>query len=470
MKNSIKANFIYSTAYQLMIIVLPLITTPYISRVLGKDGIGTYAYSYSIANYFALFILLGLNNYGNRTIARVRDDKNILKRTFWSIYSMQLLCGILICIAYMTYIVLIAKDKQIAWIFFLYVLSVVLDINWLFSGLEKFKLISLRNTYIKLLSTVAIFVLVKEASDVWKYCLLLACAAMASQVIMWPNAMKLVGLAKITVADIRPHIKPNLILFLTVLATSLFKIMDKIMLGLITTKEQVGLYESSERVIIVPIALITSLGMVMLPYVSNVVANGGNEKSIEIIKKSMKIALFSSSATCFGIMGISNEFVPVFYGSGYELCVTLFAILLPSCIFLAFANVVRTQYLLPNGMDKEYIVSAFIGAGINIVINLLLIPKTGAIGAAWGTLFAEAGVCCFQSYAVRKGLPIKELILDGLPFVISGLFMYILLILIDFTNLGLIGILSKVVIGATSYLVILFILFKLSKLLRGQGN
>lgn len=422
---TIKKNFIYNTIYQILIIVIPLITTPYVSRVLGAEGIGTYSYTYSIANYFSIFILLGLNNYGNRSIAQVRDNKQLLSKTFYSIYCLQLFMGIIVITIYMLYCVFFADDISISLVMAIYVVSNIFDINWLFFGLEKFKLTVTRNIIVKIVTTILVFVFVKSNSDIWKYCFIMVLGMLVSQVVLWPYVIKTIHRTRITIKDIVVHIKPNLLLFVTVLATSLFKIMDKIMLGAMTSEVQVGFYESSEKVIAIPTALIVSLGTVMLPRMSNL-ATKSDSKNEPIIKTSLVFALFLSSSLCFGIMALSKTFVPFFYGDGFETCIDLFRILLPSCLFLAFANVIRTQYLLPNQMDKPYLISAFIGAGVNLIINLSLIPSLKATGAAIGTLVAEIVVCIYQSYCVKNKLPVGEYIKSIMPYVVSGFIMYII--------------------------------------------
>lgn len=407
--NSIKKNFIYNSAYQILIMIIPLVTTPYISRVLGAEGIGTYSYAYSIASYFVMFIMLGLSNYGNREIAKAKDDKKQLSITFWNIYAMQFVLGIIMNIIYMIYCFTISKDICISFSVGIYVLSGILDINWFFFGMEKFKLTVIRNTIIKIITTVCIFLFIKSRTDVLFYCLIMTSGILLSQIVLWPYLFKEVYIVKPTWNEVRRHIRPNSFLFLTVIAVSLFKVMDKIMLGLITTKNQVGFYESSEKIIQIPTALITSLGTVMLPRMSNLVNKRNNEEH-SLIYKSILFAMFLPSSMCFGIMGVSKEFVPIFYGKGYDTCITLYLILLPSCLFLAFANVIRTQYLLPHGMDKTYVISAFLGVGVNIIINILLIPKYGAIGAAIGTFFAEMVVCIYQVYKVSPFLNIRKYI------------------------------------------------------------
>lgn len=454
--NSIKRNFIYNSLYQLLVIAIPLITTPYVSRVLGPEGIGEYSYRYSIAYYYMIFILLGLNNYGNRTIAQSRDDKDKLEKSFWSIYIMQLLIGVIVNLTYLIYSLFLSSNKKISLIMSLYVLSSALDINWFFFGMEKFKMSVTRNFCIKILSTISIFLFVKSPSDVGLYCLILAGSTFVSQCVLWPYIIKNIKIPKLQMKDIIVHIKPNLFLFLTVIAVSLFKIMDKIMLGIMTEKSEVGFYESSEKIISVPTALITSLGTVMLPHMSNKVEKKNDEKNRSTIYYSILFAMFMSSSLCFGIMGVAKEFVPLFYGEGFEKCILLFWILLPSCLFLAFANVIRTQYLLPHQMDTQYVVSAFCGAVVNILVNLCLIPHYGAIGAAIGTLFAEIVVCIYQTYQVKQYLPIVNYVKKSVVFVIAGGIMFLSLIYLN-PDLGsntrdMIG---KIIIGTCIYFIIL---------------
>ena len=164
----------------------------------------------------------------------------------------------------------------------------------------------------------------------------------------------------------------------------------------------------------------------MLPRMSNLAGKGKTEEN-RLLYASAIFAMFMVSSLCFGIMGVSKTFVPFFYGQGYDICIVLYLILLPSCLFLGLANVVRTQYLLPHNMDKEYVVSAFLGAFVNILINLCLIPKWGAIGAAIGTLVAEITVCVYQCYMCRKGIQFFIIIRKSLIFVVDGIIMFLIL-------------------------------------------
>lgn len=455
--SSIKKNLIYNWVYQILIIILPLITTPYISRILGADNIGIYSYGYSIAYYFMIFIMLGLNNYGNRTIATVRNNYLNLSKTFCSIYCMQIVISIIMIFIYIVMCKFILKDI-INWIMLIYVISASLDINWFFFGIEEFKLTVSRNIVVKILSTILIFVFVKTQNDIYLYVLIMAMGTLLSQLLLWPFIKKYVTPRKISLSDIVIHIKPNLILFIPVIAVSLYKIMDKIMLGNMSTMTEVGFYESSEKITQIPLALVVSLGTVMLPRISNLIANHKETKSY--FNYSIKLAMFLSTSICFGIMAVADIFVPIFYGAGYEKCIILFRILLPSCIFLSLSDVIRTQHLIPMKKDRIFIYSVSLGALVNIIINIILIPIYNSIGAAIGTLLAEITVCLYQVYIVRKEINIKQYLFSIFSFTFSGILMFVVVSLIPNNKNIIFVFVEKITIGIIVYFLSLYIQFK----------
>lgn len=426
-KPSVKLNFIYNSIYQLITVVIPLVTTPYLSRIIGAEGIGIYGFGLSVANYFTMFIKLGLDNYGAREVAYIRDNKECLSRTFWEMYVFQFSIGVVSSTIYLIYGFIFSHNQTMSLIFSLYVLSAMLDITWLFWGLEEFRFTVRRSFVVKLLTTAGIFLFVKTADDTWKYCFLISGGFFLSQILLWPSLPGVVKWKRPTLSGIKRHIKPNVVLFIPIIAISLYKIMDKIMLGAMSTSEEVGFYHNSENIIQVPTMLIASLGTVMQPRMSNMVSNETSESVMEsIFTKSIILAMFLSTSIGFGIMSVANEFVPLFYGPGFERCIQLYKILLPSCLFLAFANVIRTQYLIPRKKDKEYIISLFSGAGVNLVLNALLIPHFQSVGASLGTLAAEATVCIVQAALMKKEKGMKKFILQSLPYLISGVAMFLL--------------------------------------------
>lgn len=451
--SQIKKNLIYNVAYQILILILPIITVPYVSRVLGADGIGTYSYTYSIIYYFMLVAMLGINNYGNRTIAKNRDDKEKLSNNFFSIYAIQIFMTILMIIIYMAYINIFSnKYYNIAFIQIIQLFSCIFDINWFFFGLEKFKITVTRSTVLKLLSLILIFIFVRNADDIWIYTLILSSSTLISQLLLIPFLYKEVQFTKVTFKNVSKHIKPCLVLFLPVIAVSLYRVMDKIMLGKITGVTEVGYYEQAEKIINIPMGIVTALGIVMLPRISNLVYKGDNESILRYMEKSINFMMFLAFPICFGLMTISSDFIPIFLGDNFIKSSTLIYYLSTTILFMSFANVIRTQYLIPKEKDSIYVISLFAGAIINLIINYLLIPKYQSVGACIGTIFAEFFVMLYQVIAVRKELPILKYIKDIRGFFIKSIVMFVITLSVKLLNLSpIVTIITQVLIGVLTY-------------------
>lgn len=457
-KSSIKRNFLFNAIYQILAMFVPLVTTPYVSRVLGVEGIGMFSYSWAIAQYFLLFVMLGLNNYGNRAIAQVRDEREKLSKRFCEIYGMQVCMGLLVLSLYLLYAVYYAANTKLALIMGFLILSGIFDINWLFFGVEEFKLIVGRNLFIKVLSLILIFSFVKGDNALPIYALVTGLGMLLSQLALFPFVKRYVDFSIPRLTSIIPHIKPNLVLFLTVIAVSVYTIINKIILGFVTSPTEVGLYESAMKIIAIPTMIVTALGTVMLPRMSHMIAmqRTGQEA---LLSKSFLFAIFISSLLAFGIMGVSKTFVPLFYGPGFEKCVELYLILLPTCIVFSLGNVVRTQVLIPRGMDKIYVVSGIMGAVINLGINVVLIPWWGAIGAAIGTFFTESVVAAYQLFMGRKHIHLSAYRGVIMAILLAGVLMFggIFFVNIPLENaLAVLGI--KILMGALIYVVSLGLL------------
>lgn len=453
---NVKRNFIYNIAYQILIMIIPLITTPYVSRVIGSEGIGTYSYTYSIAYYFMIFAMIGFNNYGNRSIAQVRDDKEKLTITFKEIYLLQIIIALIMTILYAMYLLFFdIQFKFISVIQGLYVISCIFDINWFFFGVENFKLTVVRNTIIKILSLIFIFLFVKDSNDVYIYVLILAGSSLISQLSLFPYLSKYIGKSKIKITNIKKHLMPCLKLFLPVIAVTMYRVMDKTMIGIFSTMSEVGYYENAEKIISIPNAIISALGVVMLPRMSNMYSNGKENESKSTIRKSIKFVMFLSFAMTFGIISISKDFSIMFFGKDFVKTGYLISLLAITIVFLSWGNVLRTQYLIPKERDKEYIISAFLGAFVNFIFNFIFIPKYGAIGACFGTILAEFIVVIYQSYAIRKELPLLKYLYDIVPFFIKSLIMLFIIYFINYLNiLVVVKIVLQILLGVFIYLIL----------------
>ena len=410
--------------YEILIIILPFITSPYIARVIGAEGLGVYSYSHSVAYYFVLVSMLGLKNYGNRTIAMVRDDKEKLSRTFSNIYSLHVIISVICIIAYLVYCFFLCEEPLYAVIQLFFVISGLFDISWFYFGIEKFKLTVTRGIIIKILNAVCVFVFVKDINDLWIYCLIMSLGTLLSQMSLWIPLRRYTKLVKPEWNLMKEHLRPMCILFIPAIAVSLYKYMDKIMIGSMSGKSQLGYYENAEKINNIPVTIIGSFGTVMLPKMSNLVSNVDRSAVKKYMTISFQFVMMMAFALAFGVASVGRPFAVIFWGEDFYLSGVIIMWLSITIPFISFANILRTQYLIPNKRDKEYTISVILGAVVNLICNYLLIPKFGAVGASYGTILAEVTVCLVQSFAVRKELPLWAYIKSFIFFLLAGGIMF----------------------------------------------
>lgn len=451
---NLKKNIAYNFTYQVLILILPFITAPYLSRVIGPDGVGTYSFAYSVALYFTYITMLGLNNYGNRSIASTQNNLGKRSNTFCEIYAMQMISFCVSVLMYVIYVLFFSVDKVAATVMGILVLSSLFDINWFFFGMELFKLTVTRNTIIKIGTAICIFIFIKERSDVYKYILIMAMSVFLSQMCLWPFVRKYIYFSVPSFKNVLKHFKPNITLFVPVIAVSLYKIMDKVMLGYMSTMTEVGYYENAEKIINISLTLITAVGTVMLPRMTALISSNSISESRKYIDKSMLFVLAYSNAMTFGIFAVGKLFSVIYYGVAFEQTGLIMILLAVTIVFLGCGNVVRTQYLIPNKHDNIYIYSAIIGAAVNLVINGLLIPKYAAMGAAIGTIAAEFSVLFYQLYSVRKELNIKEYAKYEVIFAFIGIIMLIVINILPEADNRAVDLVVKILIGGFIYIII----------------
>lgn len=449
----LKVNLIYNAFYQILTLIVPLLTAPYISRVLGVSGVGNYGFTYSIAHYFVLFSMLGVLNYGSREMARVRNDAEQLPKSFWGIYSVQFSVGCTVCLAYVLYVCIFCDNYKTIFLFQgLYVLAGMLDISWFYFGIEEFKFTTGISAINKVVTTGLIFFLVKNENHVFIYTIIIAGGTLFNNIIYWCLLKKYIPFKKVSIIEIREHIKPLLLLFIPVIAVSLYKYMDKVMLGAMLSTTEVGIYESAEKFINLPMCVISAVGTVMLPRISNMKENNELDAIRRYNFASMVLVVFLSLGMSFGLAGISKVFIPWFYGNSFTKSADVLIVLVPSIVFVSWANVIRTQCLLPNKKDKGYCISVMIGALVNVVINTILIPKHGAIGAAIGTFISEVIVCVVQSIMCRKEMELIKYIKYSISFLFCAIAMYFVIINLNFAT-DFLTVFVRIIVGGMIYII-----------------
>jgi O-antigen/teichoic acid export membrane protein len=421
---SVKKNFLYNAGYQVLNIIVPIITIPYLARTLGQAGIGVFSYANTASNYFAMFITLGLSMYGVREIARCGTDRAERSRTFWSLYAFQAFMAVVVLAVYACYLTTLDTTLFLPSLMWgIWIVSVGLDISWLFFGCEEFRLPTVRAAALRLASTVAIFLFVKTPDDAWIYSLCIAAGQLASQALLWPFLRRHVDPVRPALADVARRIPPNLRLFVPLAAVSVYTAAGPLFLGWFSTYDQVGLFTYSQKLCQLSLAVITSLGSVMMPRMTGVLAKGDTNEAHHLLALSSWATLVPAWMLMWGIVAIAPEFPAVFFGPGYEETTSLMIWLAPTIPLMAFTNVLGNQYLIPSGNDRAYSASLVAGVVVFVAACFALIPSLGAFGAVLATDLTETAVLVVQVVAARD-LPLARYVKATLPFFGFGFAMF----------------------------------------------
>ena len=461
-RNSLKTNLIYTVIYQISALILPLITAPYISRIIGAKGLGTYSYYHSIALYFVYFAMLGISNYANRLISKNSKDKASLNKNFSSVYFLQLITSLFVFLAYIIFIILFAKnDLLVASIMIFHIISAIFDVSWLFFGLQEFKITSIRQLIIRIVSFISIFIFVKNENDLWIYTLIMSFSYFAAAFSLWIMMFKKVKIQKCSFKEIFKHLKPCLILFIPIIASSIYRVMDKIMIGQFNDMTNVGYYESAEKLIFISSGILGAICSVVMPKISNLIGNKKIDAAKNIFNLTTIFCMFLTFAIAFGIAGVSKEFIPMFFGDDFINSINISILLCISLPFMIWSMLIRNLYLIPYELDKIYVKSVIIGAVVNFITNLILIPIIGVYGAAIGTIIADICLAFFQTYPIRKNLDIKLFSKYIAIYILYGIVMIIGIEIIKHCiSSRLLCIITEITVGGMIYIILNIITMK----------
>lgn len=452
-------NYLYNAGYQILALIIPLITAPYISRTLKPHGVGIYADTNAWIQWFVLIASIGIALYGNREIAYVRDDKEKMSRTFWEIQIVKLVMTLVAYIALVIFLQIYTKYTWYIWVQSINILAATLDISWLYMGLEDFKRTVIRNTGVKILSLALILTFVKTPNDVALYIFLTGFSILLGNLTLWPRLR--IILTRVKLSSLRPlrHLKPSLALFVPQIATQIYLILNKNMLGIIVNSTAVGYYNNSDNLVKMVLALVTATGTVMLPHVASEFAKGNKEAINEMLYSSFDFVSFLSVAMAFGLAAVGLHGVPYFYGEGFAPVGPAIMIESAVIVIIGWSNAIGIQYLLPTDRVKEFSTSVIIGAVVNFILNFPLMELWGLRGAMISTVLSEATVTGYQFWTIRNDIEYKRLFTNTWKYLLSGFIMFIPVSWLD-RNLhtGVFSILLEVVVGILVYLLMILIL------------
>ena len=461
---STRKNTLYNMAYRLFSMLLPLVTAPWLSRAVGTEGVGLYGYAWAISYTFCLVGLLGLENYGPRAIAQSKDDRLNLDRTFSAIWKMQLLVAGLTLLVWCGYVAFVAgAEKQIAFHLTLMSVSCLVNVDWCLMGLDQFKPIALRNTAVKLIAAAAVFVFVRRPEDLWIYAFVWSLSTFIGCLSCFLSLRGKVKYTPVPWKEALVHLKPCAVLSISVIAVSVYRQMSKVMIGALSDMHQTGLYENADKIILCLAGFISAIGTVMLPKVSHMTAQGRMDEVKKHIDASMDLVMCMVCALGFGLASVAKEFAPLFFGADFAESGTLMIPLSMTLLTIGFANVIRTQWVLPQKRDSIFVKSVLTGAVVNVALNALLIPPFGAMGAVAATLAAELSVPAVQFIILRRELPYGRYLKYALTYSAIGLVMAGVVRLVALLPLGgWLGLMIQVAAGGITYVMLCFVWWKIT--------
>lgn len=404
-------NIVYNAIYQIFLVLVPLITVPYLSRVLGPKTYGIYSSVNNTMQFLMVFCTLSVSYIGARTIARVRrfGSGQELTQAFWGLWYFQGLAGLatiiitllvtnLFHVQYWNYIILMVP----------YLVSAQVDISWFFQGLADFGRVVLKNTAVKLVSVVLILLWIKSPQDLWKYLLIMSVSTMLGSFVFWFDIHRYVGRPIPHFYKFKTTLTAVFTLMIPQIATQIYTSLDKPLLGIFQNSTQVAFYDNSQRISNMVLGIITSISLVIMPKM----AGEDQEEQKTVLKKSLEATVMLGTLFAVIIMANTKQFVPFFFGEKFIPMTPLMFFFTLTIVMIPSGGVFANQFALANRRDKDYAFPVVIGAVLELFLSWLLDRPLGALGAMIAILITEFVVLCLRFWVVRDGYNFKYVFHD----------------------------------------------------------
>ncbi len=454
--NKITKNYIYNLLYQLFVLIVPILTAPYLARVLGPESQGISSYVVSISNIVSTITLLGIYNYGNRQIAYERDNKAKMSQVFWEVMTLRIILGILGSIIYFVMSLLLKDYLTYFLVYYIWMLAVYIDCTWIYVGLEDMKPAVIKNFISKLLTVIGIFTLINKSTDIVKYLILLGLSVLVANILSYSQLKKYVNRPYVEFKNLIIHLEGSIKLFLPTVATLIYLQVDKVMLEAFTGNiSQVAFYDNAEKIVTIPLTFITVLSTVMMPRIANEHIKGNYENIRKYLIKAGEISLYLALPMTFGLISVSSKFVPWYLGDQYNPVIIGIIIISPMVICNSLEGISGRQYFTAtnqtNILSKSYTITAI----MNILINIILIPKYRFVGAAIATLISSITCISIQFYYLNKQILMTELIPKAIKYFIFSSVMYAVVYICSYKmSANPITTIIQILIGGSVYFVI----------------
>lgn len=460
---SVKRNAVLNVFRTLMSLIFPLITFPYVSRVLGPEGTGKVHYAQSIVSYFSMIALLGINTYGLREAAKIRDDKERLSKFYHEMMAVTLISTLTAYTLFFVAIFLfrnLYEYRQLLLVTSATILFTTIGVEWLYCAVEDYGYITLRSVFFQIAGLILLFLFVKSKDDFLQYAAVSVVTNVGSNFLNFLHCRKYVFITKKYSLEIKSHLRPILILFGTTAAISVYTVLDSTMLGVLCGDFQVGLYNAATKINKIVVGLVVAVGVVVTPRMSNIVEtdrNAGND----LLLKTYNLYLFLTIPCAVGLCFLAKPVIQLFCGSEFYPAVKTMRIMTPIIIFISFGQFFTNLIFTPLRKDRYSLVPVLIGAGVNFILNLIFIPKFYALGAGVATVVAEFSVWIVKLFLSKKMTDVFPFFFKNLyQYIISALLMLLVMFLVSLVQLSAAwNLLVSVIAGAGVY-VISLVLFK----------
>ena len=445
MKPSLAQNYTYHLFNQMFTIGMPVLMAPYLARVLTETGSGLYSYAAAVLSCFTLFASLGFSNYAQRLVASHQGDEAQQARDFWEVFFARLIPAGIVLIVYLVLVGFGTFDavasgtsglagavstsasagKILMLILAVELAGVSFDLSFFFHGNENFRTQVLCSVSARAVGIVCIFIFVRTPADLNKYALIQVLSLVAGYALMWINLPKYV-FGHVEKLQVFRHLRPALLLFLPTIAMAIYTSLDKVLIGTIThSAAENGNYEYAERLVKAALTAVTAMGTVAMPHNSKSFADGDIADVRSAAAKAVRFVLLLGVPLCFGLIAVADQVVPWYLGDGFDKAADLMCVLSPIILIIGLSNVFGLQYLVPTHRDKRFALCVSVGAGVNFILNLLLIPGLKSLGAAIATVIAETVVTVSMYLSVRRELPLRTLFAGAWRYFAAGIVMFV---------------------------------------------
>lgn len=424
-RSSIKLNFIMNFILTASSILFPLVTFPYVSRILGPAGTGNVAMGTSLVSYFTMIAMLGVPTYGIRACAKVRDNKIELSRVVQELLIINFGMALLSYIAFFVTIFIVpsfASERELYTVCALATILNVIGVNWLYQGLEQYSYITFISIIFKFIGLVLMFILVQQSDDYILYGFVTVIAGFGSSIFNFLRLKKFIYINPVGDYNFKRHFRPIFTFFAMTVATTVYTNLDVVMLGVMKSNVDVGLYNAAVRIKTITVTLVTSLGTVLLPRLSYYFSQKNIDEFIVLVSKAFSFVILLAVPCCLYMMICAEPLILLLAGEYFYNAVTPMIVITPTILLIGLSNVTGIQILVPSGNENLVLKSVIVGAIVDLIINLFLIPEMGATGAAIGTLVAELLVLLVQLLYLKDlikkiifSIELKCLILSLVP-------------------------------------------------------